>query len=49
MENEENLAKLVKYYRLQVEMYRRFGEEIAEEKVYEAGLYFTHIDRWVVV
>ncbi|HPZ43889.1 MAG TPA: UvrD-helicase domain-containing protein [Bacillota bacterium] len=49
VENKEGLANLVEYYRAQVEMYRRFWEEIAKEKVYEAGLYFTHADRWVVV
>lgn len=49
VENEEGLANLVKYYRPQVEMYRRFWEEIAKEKVFEAGLYFTHVDRWVGV
>jgi ATP-dependent helicase/nuclease subunit A len=47
VEDEEGLAKLVKYYRPQVEMYRRFWEETAKEKVCEAGLYFTHVDRWV--
>lgn len=49
VENEESLANLVRYYRPQVEMYRRFWEEIAKEKVCEAGLYFTHVDRWVGV
>jgi ATP-dependent helicase/nuclease subunit A len=49
VKNEEGLANLVEYYRPQVAMYRRFWEEIAKEKVYEAGLYFTHADRWVVV
>ena len=47
VEDEEGLAKLVEYYRPQVEMYRRFWEETAKEKVCEAGLYFTHVDRWV--
>jgi ATP-dependent helicase/nuclease subunit A len=49
VENDESLANLVRYYRPQVEMYRRFWEEIAKEKVCEAGLYFTHVDRWVGV
>lgn len=49
VESEEGLAGLVKYYTPQVEMYRRFWEEMAKEKVCEAGLYFTHVNRWVGV
>ena len=32
VENKEGLANLVEYYRAQVEMYRRFWEEIAQRK-----------------
>ncbi len=47
--NEEGLASLIKYYTPQVEMYRKFWGEMAKEKVCEAGLYFTHVNRWVGV
>ncbi|OPZ74155.1 MAG: ATP-dependent helicase/nuclease subunit A [Firmicutes bacterium ADurb.Bin456] len=49
VEDEEGLKNLVKYYRPQVEMYRRFWEDISREKVCDAGLYFTHVDKWVGV
>lgn len=49
VENEEHLKKLVKYYSPQVKMYKDFWESITKTKVAEAGLYFTSINRWVVV
>lgn len=44
-----NLEALVAYHKSQVEMYRRFWEEISGEKVKEAGLYFTDPGKWVAV
>ncbi|MEW6173343.1 MAG: hypothetical protein AB1510_09815, partial [Bacillota bacterium] len=49
VENEEELDKLIQYYTPQVEMYRKLWENITNEKVYETGLYFTHLKRWVVI
>lgn len=49
VENDEELDELVKYYTPQVEMYRRFWEDITKERVCEMGLYFTHVNRWVVI
>ena len=44
-----NLEALVAYHKPQVEMYRKFWEEISGEKVKEAGLYFTDTKQWVVL
>ena len=44
-----NLEALVAYHKPQVEMYRKFWEEISGEKVKEAGLYFTETAKWVTV
>ncbi len=49
VENEGELGNLVKYYTPQVGIYRKFWEEMTKEKVCEAGLFFTHVNRWVVV
>lgn len=40
---------LVDHYRPQVKLYTRFWEKITGEKVKEAGLYFTALDRWVPI
>ena len=40
---------LVGHYRPQVLLYTRFWEKITGEKVKEAGLYFTALDRWVPI
>ena len=44
-----NLEALVAYHKPQVEMYRKFWEEIPGEKVKEAALYFTDTKQWVVL
>lgn len=49
VENEAALDKLIQFYTPQVEMYRKLWENITNGKVYETGLYFTHLKRWVVV
>ncbi|MEW6171728.1 MAG: PD-(D/E)XK nuclease family protein [Bacillota bacterium] len=49
VENEEELDKLIQYYTPQVEMYRKLWENITNGKVYETGLYYTHLKQWVVV
>ncbi|NLI12628.1 MAG: hypothetical protein GX425_08395 [Peptococcaceae bacterium] len=49
VDNDERLDSFVKYYTPQVDMYRKFWEEMTGEKVCETGLYFTHVNRWVVV
>ncbi|MCL5289445.1 MAG: PD-(D/E)XK nuclease family protein [Firmicutes bacterium] len=49
VESEEQLAELVKYYSPQVEMYKRFWEKMSGERVVEAGLFFTQINRLVAV
>ena len=46
---EDNLANLVSYYTPQVEMYRKCWEGLTGEQVSEAGLYFTFLNRWIVV
>lgn len=49
VESEEQLNELVEYYAPQVDMYRKFWEGVAKTKVCEAGLYFTHLKKWVMV
>jgi len=49
VENDEMLADLVDYYTPQVQMYKKYWEDLAIGTVKEAGLYFTHVNRWVVV
>lgn len=49
VESDEMLAELVEYYTPQVHMYKTYWEDMAKAKVHEAGLYFTHVNRWVVV
>ncbi len=44
-----NLDKLVEYYSPQVNIYRKSWDEIAGQKVKEAGIYFTSVDQWVTV
>ncbi|KKK80228.1 hypothetical protein LCGC14_2825600, partial [marine sediment metagenome] len=45
----EGLEKFVKYYGSQVELYSKYWEEITKQKVKEAGLYFTSLDKWVKI
>jgi ATP-dependent helicase/nuclease subunit A len=45
----DNLDRLIAYYSEQVNMYKRFWEEITGARVKEAGIYFTSIDRWAAV
>ena len=44
---ERALDVLVDHYRPQVELYAQSWAEMSGEKVKEAGLYFTALDRWV--
>ncbi|MBN1274226.1 MAG: UvrD-helicase domain-containing protein [Candidatus Aminicenantes bacterium] len=44
-----NVQSFVNFYTPQVRIYTRFWEEITGEKVKEAGLYFTSLQRWVKV
>ncbi len=44
-----SLERYVKYYAPQIQLYRRFWEKAAGEKVKESGLYFTSIHRWVII
>ena len=44
-----NLEGLIRYYKPQVEMYRKFWEEMSGEKVKEAGMFFTDINQWIKV
>jgi len=45
----ERLENFVKYYGSQVELYSKYWEEITKQKVKEAGLYFTSLDKWVKI
>jgi ATP-dependent helicase/nuclease subunit A len=45
----EGLEKFVKYYGSQVKLYSKYWEEITKQKVKEAGLYFTSLDKWVKI
>ncbi|MDO9530181.1 MAG: UvrD-helicase domain-containing protein [Syntrophales bacterium] len=44
-----NLDALTRYYRPQIEMYRKFWKEMTEEDVSEAGLYFIDAGKWVTI
>lgn len=44
-----SLERYVKYYAPQIQLYRRYWEKAAGEKVKESGLYFTSIHRWVII
>ena len=45
----EKLENFVKYYESQVKLYSKYWEEITKQKVKEAGLYFTSLEKWVKV
>ncbi len=45
----EGLENFVKYYGSQVKLYSKYWEEITKQKVKEAGLYFTSVDKWVKI
>ena len=46
---DDNIEKLVNYYRPQVELYTKFWEEMTGEKVKETGLFFVDTGSWVQV
>jgi ATP-dependent helicase/nuclease subunit A len=48
-DRDKALAALVDHYRPQVALYARFWARLTGEKVKEAGLYFTALDRWVPI
>ena len=41
------LQRFIDYYTPQIQIYTEFWEKITKQKVKEAGLYFTSINRWV--
>jgi ATP-dependent helicase/nuclease subunit A len=45
----DKLQSYVDYYAPQVRLYSRFWETLSGEKVKEAGLYFTAVDRWIKI
>ncbi len=45
----EGLESYVKFYAPQVKLYSKFWEEITKQKVKEAGLYFTSVNKWVKI
>ncbi len=47
--NKDNLDSFVKYYRPQILDYKKYWEELTCEKVGEAGLYFTNINKFVTI
>jgi ATP-dependent helicase/nuclease subunit A len=46
---DDNIEKLVNYYRPQVELYTKFWEDMTGEKVKETGLFFVDTGSWVQV
>jgi ATP-dependent helicase/nuclease subunit A len=46
---EPQLASLVDYYAPQLELYRKAWESVVGEPVYEVGLYFTSISKFLTV
>jgi ATP-dependent helicase/nuclease subunit A len=46
---ETELESLIEHYKGQVLLYADLWEEMVTEAVQEAGLYFTHLDRYVIV
>lgn len=49
VDNQEYLDDLVRYYTPQVEMYKDYWVQLSREKVSEAGLYFTSLNKWVTL
>ncbi|WP_161486106.1 UvrD-helicase domain-containing protein [Desulfotomaculum copahuensis] len=47
--DEGRLDTLVRFYTPQVVLYRRCWEQITGDPVQEAGLYFTGLQKWVVI
>jgi ATP-dependent helicase/nuclease subunit A len=43
------LDELIAYYSGQLNMYRKFWEQITGEAVKEAGIYFLNANRWIAV
>jgi len=43
------LQSFIDYYTPQVKVYTEFWEKITRQKVKEAGLYFTSINKWVKI
>jgi hypothetical protein len=46
---ERQLTSLVSYYAQQLELYRKAWESVVGEPVYEVGLYFTSINKFLTV
>ncbi len=46
---KDSLESFVNYYAPQVKIYSRFWKEITKQPIKEAGLYFTSINKWVVI
>jgi len=46
-ETKKAFEALVDHYRPQVRIYSRFWERMTGERVKEAGLYFTALEKWV--
>jgi len=44
---KDELNQLVDYYGPQLDLYRRFWEEITGETVVETGFYFTSINEYI--
>jgi len=44
---EDELFQLVDYYAPQLDLYRRFWEDITGEKVVETGFYFTSVNKYI--
>lgn len=45
---KDDLLRFVDYYSPQLDLYRRFWEDITGEKVVETGFYFTSINEYVI-
>lgn len=44
---KDDLRRLVDYYGPQLDLYRRFWEDITRERVVETGFYFTSINEYI--
>ncbi|MTI80844.1 MAG: hypothetical protein FH758_08170 [Firmicutes bacterium] len=49
VENNDHLQELVKYYTPQIQTYKKFWEESTNTIVFEAGLYFTSINKFIKI
>jgi len=46
---KENLEDFISFYSSQIKEYVKYWEKITGQKVKEAGLYFTSINKWVII